>query len=176
MKRILINISVTLPDVPGEHNVSILIIKQILSMHFATHQLNVYMLFIQCYLLLFNIEWFDDDADSLMLLRRGALLFLKVIRQISRSYGSKNRRIWSRLERFRTVTQLWIHQCYKMMHKAWSRIEEGPYCFSRSYLDLQGHTVLKIIEFDPNWAFLDCNSSLNSPVAMKWCTKLEVAQ
>ena len=33
----------------------------------------------------------------------------------------------------------------------------------------------KIVDFDPNWAFLDCNSSLNSPVATKWCTKLEVA-
>ena len=29
--------------------------------------------------------------------RRGALLFFKVIRQISRSHGSKNRRIWPRL-------------------------------------------------------------------------------
>ena len=29
--------------------------------------------------------------------------------------------------------------------------------------------------FDPNWAFPDSNSSLNSLMAMKWCTKLEVA-
>ena len=63
-----------------------------------------------------------------------------------------------------------------MMHKAWSRIEEVPYCFSRSYVKLQGHTALKIVEFDPNWAFPDCNSSLTSPMATKWCTKLEVAQ
>ena len=41
--------------------------------------------------------WWWNDAYSLMLLRRGALLFLKVIRQISRSHGSKNRRIWPRL-------------------------------------------------------------------------------
>ena len=63
-----------------------------------------------------------------------------------------------------------------MMHKAWSRIEEVPYCFSRSYVKLQGHTALKIVEFDPNWAFPDCNSSLNSPMAMKCCTKLETAK
>ena len=62
-----------------------------------------------------------------------------------------------------------------MMHKAWSRIEEVPYCFSRSYVKLQGHTALKIVEFDPNWAFPDCNSSLNSPMAMKCCTKPETA-
>ena len=47
---------------------------------------------------------------------------------------------------------------------------------SRSYVKLQGHTALKIVEFDPNWAFPDCNSSLKSPMAMKWCTKLEVAK
>ena len=34
--------------------------------------------------------WWWNDAYSLMLLRRGALLFFKVIRQISRSHGSKN--------------------------------------------------------------------------------------
>ena len=41
--------------------------------------------------------WWWNDAYSLMMLRRGALLFLKVIRQISRSHGSKKRRIWPRL-------------------------------------------------------------------------------
>ena len=40
--------------------------------------------------------WWWNDAYSLMLLIRGALLFFKVIRQISRSHGSKNRRIWPR--------------------------------------------------------------------------------
>ena len=62
-----------------------------------------------------------------------------------------------------------------MMHRAWSSTEEVPYCFSRSYVKLQGHTALKIVDFDPNWAFPDCNSSLESPMATKWCTKLEVA-
>ena len=62
-----------------------------------------------------------------------------------------------------------------MMHKAWSRIEEAPYCFSRSYVKFQGHTVLKIVHFDPNWAFPDCISSFESQMATKWCTKLAVA-
>ena len=65
--------------------------------------------------------WWWNDAYSLMLLRRGALLFFNVIRQIIRSRGSK------------------------------------------------------IVKFDPDWAFPDCNSSLNSPMATKWCTKLVVA-
>ena len=63
-----------------------------------------------------------------------------------------------------------------MMHRAWSSIVEVPYCFSRSSVKFQGHTALKIVEFDPNWAFPDCNSSLNSPMAMKCCTQLETAK
>ena len=63
-----------------------------------------------------------------------------------------------------------------MMHRAWSGIVEVLYCFSRSYDKFQGHTALKIVEFDPNWAFPDCKSSLNSPMAMKCCTKLETAK
>ena len=64
--------------------------------------------------------WWWNHAHSLLLLRRGALLIFKAIRQISRSHTSKNCRIW------------------------------------------------------PKLAFSDCNSSLNPPMAMKWCTKLEV--
>ena len=63
-----------------------------------------------------------------------------------------------------------------MMHRAWSSIVEVPYCFSRSYVKFQGHTALKIVKFDPNGAFQDSNSSLNSPMAMKCCTKLETAK
>ena len=63
-----------------------------------------------------------------------------------------------------------------MMHIAWSSIEEVPYCFLRSSIKFQGHTAKKIVEFDPNWAFPDCNSSLNPPMAMKCCTKLETAK
>ena len=63
-----------------------------------------------------------------------------------------------------------------MMHRARSSRVEVPNCFSRSSIKFQGHTALKIIEFDPQWAFPDCNSSLNSPMAMKCCTKLETAK
>ena len=63
-----------------------------------------------------------------------------------------------------------------MMHRARSSIEEVPYCFSRLYVKLQGHTALKIVDFDAKWAFPDCNSSLESPMAMKCCTKLETAK
>ena len=54
--------------------------------------------------------WWWNDACSLMMLRRGALLFFNVIRQISRSYGSKKRSIWPRLGVSGLLTPVWIHQ------------------------------------------------------------------
>ena len=62
-----------------------------------------------------------------------------------------------------------------MLHKAWSGIEEAPYCFSMSSVKSRGHTDRKIDDFDPNWAFPDCNSSYKSQMVAKWCAKLEVA-
>ena len=47
---------------------------------------------------------------------------------------------------------------------------------SRSNVKFQGHTALKIVKFYRNWAFLDSNSSLNSLMVMKCCTKLETAK
>ena len=81
----------------------------------------------------------------------------------------------TQLCRFRTLTPVWITYGNEIMHTAGSSIEEVPYCFSRSSFKFQGHTALKIVEFDPDWAFPDCNSILNTPMATKWCTKLEVA-
>ena len=63
-----------------------------------------------------------------------------------------------------------------MLHKAWSIIEEVPYCLWRSPVKFQGDTARKSVKFDPDWAFLDCISSLNWPMATKWYTKLEVSQ
>ena len=63
-----------------------------------------------------------------------------------------------------------------MMHRPWSSIVEVPYCFSRSNVKFQGHTALKIVKFYRKWAFLDSNSSLNSLMVMKCCTKLETAK
>ena len=74
--------------------------------------------------------WWWNDAYSLMLLRRGALLFFKVICQISRSHSSKNRRIWPRLGVSRLLLQFeYYTNGYEMMHKVWSRVGEVPYCF-----------------------------------------------
>ena len=62
-----------------------------------------------------------------------------------------------------------------MKHKAWSSIEKVPYFF-KVIVKFQGHTGQKIVDFDPNWTFPDCNSSLNLPMATKICKKLEVGK
>ena len=101
----------------------------------------------------------------------------------SRSYvklqghtAKKNRQFWPKLGVSGLLLQFEYTDGYEMMHRAWSSIVEVPYCFSGSNVKFQGHTALKIVEFDPNWSFPDCNSSLNSPMAMKCCTKLETAK
>ena len=63
-----------------------------------------------------------------------------------------------------------------MIYKAWSSIEKVSYCLSKSSIKFQGHTGQKIANFDPNRAFLFCNCSLNSPMGLKWCTKIDVVQ
>ena len=85
-----------------------------------------------------------------MLLRRGALLFFKAIRQIATSHGYKNCRFWPKLAFSGLYLKFEITDSYQMMHNAWNNIEEVPYCFSRSYVKLQGHTAMKIVDFDPN--------------------------
>ena len=87
----------------------------------------------------------------------------------------KNCRIWPRLGVSGLSLQFEFTNGYEMMHKACSSIEEMPYCLSISSVKFQGHTVKKIVYFDPNWAFPECNSSLNSLMTTKWCTMLEVA-
>ena len=42
-----------------------------------------------------------------------------------------------------------------MLHKAWNSKGKMPYCFPRSSIKFQGHTVQNITDFDPNWAFPD---------------------
>ena len=111
--------------------------------------------------------WWWNEAQSLMLLRRGVLLFFKVIRQISRSHRFRPKLGVSGL-----LLQFEFTNGYKMMLNAWSSIEEVPYCFQGHLLNFKV-TREKNIDFDPNLAFPDCNSSLNSLMAMKWCTKLE---
>ena len=106
----------------------------------------------------------------------------KVRGQMSRSQRSKqfeftdgceimHKRSWySR----KAVLWLWNKNMFKP-NNAQSGIEEEPDCFLRSPIKFLDHTGSKIDDFDPYWAFLDCNSTLNSQIAMECYTKLEVA-
>ena len=76
----------------------------------------------------------------------------------------------TQLSRLRTLTPVWIHIWQWNHAHSWKQHRRGALLFFK----FEGHTALKIVEFDPDWAFPDCNSSLNSPMATKWCTKLEV--
>ena len=76
--------------------------------------------------------------------------------------------VTTQLNRFRTVTPVWIDKWF--WNDAYSLM-----LLRRSSVKFQGQMALKSVEFDPDLAFPDCNSSLNSPMAMKWYTKLEVA-
>ena len=61
--------------------------------------------------------------------------------------------------RFRTVIPVQFTYDDKMMHNAWSSIEEVPIVFQGH---LSNHKVTygtKNIDFDPNWELPDCNSS-----------------
>ena len=65
---------------------------------------------------------------------------------------------------------------FKMMLKAWHSIVKVPFWFW-SFIKFQNHTGQKITNFDPDWSFLDCNSSLktlDSLMALKWCTKFDL--
>ena len=68
----------------------------------------------------------------------------------------------TQFSRFRTVTPVFeFTYDDEMIHKGWCCLGEVPYCFSRSSVKFQGHTAQNIADFDTNWAFPDCNSSLN---------------
>ena len=53
--------------------------------------------------------------------------------------GQKNVRFWPELGISGLELQFEFNDGYKMMHKAWSRVEKVPYCFSRSSVKFQGH-------------------------------------
>ena len=92
-----------------------------------------------------------------------------------RGQRSRSQRSWPRLAVSELKLQFEFIYGNEMMHKAWLWFEEVPYCFEGHLSNFKVTRLKKIVEFDPNWAFPECNSSLNSPMATKWCTKLEVA-
>ena len=55
--------------------------------------------------------WLRNYAHSFKCLRRDAPWLLKIVHQILRSHGPKNRQFDPRFPRFQTITSVWIHRC-----------------------------------------------------------------
>ena len=109
---------------------------------------------------------------KLQITLKKCLLIFKVIHQISRSCRKKIADFDPNWAFLACNSSLNSAMAKKWCAKLGSRLGEVPHCFSRSNFKVT--LDKKITNCDPNWAFTDCNSSLNSPMALKWCTTLYV--
>ena len=101
----------------------------------------------------FYPNWAFPDYRPVAAFKSLRFALFKVIRQISRSHGSKNCRIWPKLGVSGQQLQFEFTDGYEMLHKAWNSKGEVPYCFPRSSIKFKGHTGQNITDFDPNWSF-----------------------
>ena len=110
--------------------------------------------------------WWRNDAQSLMLLKRSALFFFQC--------HTSNFKVT--IERFPTVTPVRIH--WWLWNNAYSVKQHRRGALSFFPGNTSNFKVTrdrKIAHFDPIWTFPDYNLTLNSPMDLKWCTKLNVA-
>ena len=81
----------------------------------------------------------------------------------------------TQLSRFRTLTPVWIHIGRWNHAHSWKQHRRGALLFFKVIRQISTSHGSKNRRIDSDWAFLDCNCSLNTQMATKWCTKLEVA-
>ena len=79
----------------------------------------------------------------------------------------------TQLNRFQTVTPVWIH-IYEMMQKASCCLGELPYCSSRSFVKFQGHTAKESSILNQKGGY-GLQFQFEFTNGKKWCTKLEIA-
>ena len=103
-------------------------------------------------------------------------MFSKVICQIPRLHRTKKHRIFTHIWRFRTVTLVWIHRWLWNDAQSLKQYRRGALWCLKVINQISRSHGTKIDNFDPNWAFPDCNFNLNSMMALKRCTKLDVVQ
>ena len=78
---------------------------------------------------------------------------------------------------FRTVTQIWIHWFLWNDAQSLTYYRRGDLLFSEVIHPISRSQGTKTIaDFHPNWAFPDYQSNLNSPIDLKWCTKIDVVK
>ena len=68
-----------------------------------------------------------------------------------RSHSTKNHWFWPKFGSSGLNLRFEFTDGYEMKQKAWSSIEEVPYCFSRSSQKFQGHTGQKNHQFLPKF-------------------------
>ena len=101
------------------------------------------------------------------------VLFFKVIRQISRLHGQKIAD-FDQIERFRTVTPIWIHRWIWNDAQSLVKYRGGSLLFSKVIHQISRSQGKKIADFDQNGAFPEWNFSLNLPMDLKCYTRLDV--
>ena len=88
----------------------------------------------------------------------------KVQVKSQRSMSQRSRQILPQFGCFRTVTPVWIYQWLWNDAQSLELHRRGALLFFNViYSNIKVTQDKKIADFDPNWAFPDCNSSLNRP-------------
>ena len=77
--------------------------------------------------------------------------------------------------RFRAVTPGWIDQWLWNYAKSWCSIKGVSCCFIKVICQILRSRGTKYHRFWPELGVPDCNSSMNWPMTIEWCTKLEEA-
>ena len=76
----------------------------------------------------------------------------------------------TQFSRFQTVTQVWIHIWRWNDAQSLMLLRRGAILYFKVIGQIPKWHGYKIVCFDPNWAFPDCKSRVNSPMTMKLCT------
>ena len=112
--------------------------------------------------------WWWNDTYSLMLLRRGALLFLAATKQLYKWYFPSDclsvRPSVCPSVRHTFLTMFPSSYRHEIFWSYYQWQKWRPCKRSRSEVKGQGHRG-----HNPTLPFPDCNSSLNSRMMMKWC-------
>ena len=77
----------------------------------------------------------------------------------------------TQIEHLRTVTPVWIHPWLWNNAQNLTQYRRGPLLFSKLIDHISRSQGAKIADFDSNWAFPGCQSSLTSLMDFKCCTK-----
>ena len=120
-------------------------------------------------------QWLRNGAETWISIEEVPYRFSRTSVKFQ-GHAAKKSSILTQIGRFRTVTPVWIHQWLWNDAQSLEQHRRGALLFSRSSAKFQGRTGQKIADFDPNWAFPDCNSILNSLMALKWCTKYNIVK